>query len=178
MFDTLTRQIAAALGKKYGSKSQKAFLAQCEAERDNANRIVNENTDQPRKLSFHAHQKELQAAIARGDLDKMDGYSWEEWQAEGQQFMAAGKAARRAASKKPCSVVNELAEEFAKDAEGFAAEWTKNEADAYARFGVPYPGPSALAVALRQAADYARCPVPRGEYADMRIHDMVPYVDF
>ena len=177
MFEVLTRQIASALGKKYGSKTQRSFLAQCQSEWENGHRIVNANTPENAKQHWLAHQTELQEAIARGDLDKIDAYGRQEFEAECAEIMEAGRAARRSATMKAAPVIQELASEFALDAERFAGEQAKLEADAYEKFGIAYPGPSVLVQHLRKAADFARARVPRSQFADAQPKDCVPYVN-
>jgi hypothetical protein len=178
IWETLTQQIAKESGKTFGSKGQRAQLAKLQGAYEEAQRIVAAHTDQAAKAAWLDHQKELQAAIARGDLAKLDAYGRAEWESEFAEKEEAGKAMMRAITKECAPLVQELAEEFAAVAEDFAAKQAKAEADTYARFGVAYPGPSSLIAMLRRAADYARSRIPRGDHANASPASMVPYISF
>jgi hypothetical protein len=177
-FVTLTCAIRDAAGVKFGSANQRADLAEKQAGYDRAQREVDRHNDHEAKAAWLRHQADLEAAIARGDLDDLDGYDRNEFEAEFREKMAAAKRIRAAITASCAPVVEALSEDFAAVAEKFASEQTRAEVDAYAKFGIAYPGPSELVKALRSAADQARRQVPRIPGLAVPPRRMVPYVDF
>lgn len=177
-FATLTRAISTAAGKTFGNKDQKIELRKKQAAYDECERQIGLHTHDKVKDAWLAHQADLQAAVEQGTLDKLDAYSRAEFAAEYDAKMEGAKSARKAVTMSCAKIVEELSEDFANTAEKFAGEQAKTEADAYARFGLPYPGPSGIVKALRQAADQARGNVPRGPSFSRSPREMVPFVNF
>jgi hypothetical protein len=176
-FAVMTRAICDGAGKTFANKAQRAELAQKQLAYEECGRVIEQHWPIKARDAWMDHHRELQEAIRRGDLDKADGYSREELEAEFEAKMEAAKAERCAVTMSCAEIVKELSEQFASVADRFAAEQAKFEAEAYAKFGVPYAGPSSLVKALRQAADMARRRVPRPGFPRSP-REMLPFVDF
>lgn len=178
MWDILFKTIAKESGKEFASKKQLAELKAVQAAQENCQRCVDSHWPQHAKLAWLEHQKELQQSIARGDLQSLDGYNRVEFESEFAEKMEAAKRERiRVTREDGAPLVEAVLEKFVPVIEQFAADYAKQEADSYAKFGIPYPGPSALVVTLRRAADIVRIRTPRAEYANSFMRDILPFLD-